>query len=94
MQMAGFGTLYRARQVRLLQIMSHLTGHKIHRVLSARTVIVGEEPAFSLFSISSGTECLLKTVPQNTGIIMSATTLFLFQPPFPIEVFLDRKEGV
>jgi hypothetical protein len=92
--MAGFGILHTATQDRLLKIMSHLTGHKIRTVLSARTVIQGEEPAWSLFSISSGTECLLKTVPQNTGIIMSATTLFLFQPPFPLEVFVDRKEVV
>jgi hypothetical protein len=60
MQLAGFGTLHTATQDRPLQIMSHLTGHKIHTFLSARTVIVGEEPAWSLFSISSGIECRVK----------------------------------
>jgi hypothetical protein len=56
MQLAAFGTLHSATQDRLLQIISR----KIHTVLSARTVVVGEEPAWSLFSISSGTECLVK----------------------------------
>jgi len=71
--------------------MSHPTGHKIHKILPERTVLVGEERAWGLFSVSLGTECLVKTGPQNTGMIMCATTLFLFQPPVPVEVFVDRK---
>jgi len=77
MQLAGLGTLHTATQDRPLQIMSHPTGHKIHTILSERTVIVGQELAWSLFSVSLGIECLAKTGPQNTGINMCATTLFL-----------------
>lgn len=62
MQLAGFGTFHTATQGRPLHNMSHPTGHKIHTILTEGTVIEGDEPAWSLFSISSGTECLVKQV--------------------------------